>query len=341
MTLATRLTDPTRPVLLPILAVLFAVVLGAPPMAAQTLPNGSMTGTPPGTYPWNTWAPPGWDNNDTTTDIFDASVDTYGYAWVPSSDGGTFVHALGLAEESLAAEEIWSTITDLVPGNTYSVRFEQTISYGITGWTDVGGFWSVSVAGVVYDGPIMPTPDPGVAVPWTSESFDFTATASEHVLFFRARNVTDNPDINEKARLGLDGVSVTLIQVGQGNPGWNDHPGGGLPGLHGVPLVIATGNLDGVSPDTVSLTKAAENSIAALFVAPSSTPVSFKGGTLLAFPSLPPLLVPTGPLGEIPLTFTLPQGLPSGMELWIQWAIQDHAAVQGVALSNAVQGVTP
>ena len=65
------------------------------------------------------------------------------------------------------------------------------------------------------------------------------------------------------------------------------------------------------------------------------------GGTLLAFPSLPPILVPTGPLGEIPLVFTLPQGLPSGMELWIQWAVQDTAAAQGVALSHAVVGVTP
>ena len=33
----------------------------------------------------------------------------------------------------------------------------------------------------------------------------------------------------------------------------------------------------------------------------------------------------------------MPAGLPGGVELWAQWAIQDGAAPVGVALSNALR----
>jgi hypothetical protein len=38
--------------------------------------------------------------------------------------------------------------------------------------------------------------------------------------------------------------------------------------------------------------------------------------------------------------FVMPAGVPAGTELYLQWAIQDHGAVQNVALSNALKGVT-
>jgi hypothetical protein len=37
----------------------------------------------------------------------------------------------------------------------------------------------------------------------------------------------------------------------------------------------------------------------------------------------------------------MPAGVPGGTSLVLQWAIQDAAAVQGVALSNALKGLTP
>jgi len=37
----------------------------------------------------------------------------------------------------------------------------------------------------------------------------------------------------------------------------------------------------------------------------------------------------------------MPSGAPSGTELWVQWAITDAGATAGVALSNAIKGVTP
>lgn len=34
-------------------------------------------------------------------------------------------------------------------------------------------------------------------------------------------------------------------------------------------------------------------------------------------------------------------GIPAGTEIWVQWAIEDTGAIQGVALSNAIMKVTP
>ena len=76
-----------------------------------------------------------------------------------------------------------------------------------------------------------------------------------------------------------------------------------------------------------------------LGVSPLQAP--FKGGTLKPFPFFDPAILSTSPAGEIPVAFVMPLGLPAGTEVWVQWAIQDAAAIHGVALSNAIQGVTP
>jgi hypothetical protein len=53
------------------------------------------------------------------------------------------------------------------------------------------------------------------------------------------------------------------------------------------------------------------------------------------------VILPTSPGGEIPIPFVMPSGIPAGTEIWVQWAIQDAAAVKNVAPSNAVLGLTP
>ncbi|MFT7463716.1 MAG: hypothetical protein ACI9EF_002063, partial [Pseudohongiellaceae bacterium] len=49
----------------------------------------------------------------------------------------------------------------------------------------------------------------------------------------------------------------------------------------------------------------------------------------------------TSVTGEIPVPFVMPLGIPVGTEIWVQWAISDAAAISGVALSNAILGITP
>jgi molecular chaperone DnaK (HSP70) len=50
--------------------------------------------------------------------------------------------------------------------------------------------------------------------------------------------------------------------------------------------------------------------------------------------------VASGKISAVALPFVMPAGVPVGTELWTQWAIQDAAAIKGVALSNAVLGLT-
>lgn len=121
---------------------------------------------------------------------------------------------------------------------------------------------------------------------------------------------------------------------------WSDQ-GCAVPGVAGDPQLVGTGSLLAGTTVTLDLTSAAPNAAALLFLAFSSTPVPFAGGMLKPVPFLPPLPATTSVAGEIPLTFTMPANVPPGTELWVQWAIADVAAVYGIALSNAVLGVTP
>jgi len=121
---------------------------------------------------------------------------------------------------------------------------------------------------------------------------------------------------------------------------WSDQ-GSALAGVAGTPLATGTGTLAGGSANQVDLSGAAPLATAGLFVALSSTPVPFKGGTLKPFPFLPPVILTTSASGTISIPFVMPSGVPAGTDLWVQWAIQDGAALAGVALSNAIQGVTP
>jgi hypothetical protein len=122
---------------------------------------------------------------------------------------------------------------------------------------------------------------------------------------------------------------------------WID-AGASLPGASGPPLFVGSGSMAGGSLNDVALTNAAPSSIAGLFIALSSTPTPFKGGLLLPGPLIiGPQLIVTDPSGGIALQFPWPAGAPPLSELWLQWAIQDSGAIKGVALSNALVGMTP
>lgn len=49
----------------------------------------------------------------------------------------------------------------------------------------------------------------------------------------------------------------------------------------------------------------------------------------------------TSPTGTIPITYTPEECLPAGFEIFVQWGIDDDAAIFGVSLINAIVGVAP
>lgn len=135
----------------------------------------------------------------------------------------------------------------------------------------------------------------------------------------------------------IDFESLTIALEGDA---WTDE-GSALAGVSGEPLLAGTGDLSSGSVNSVALSNAAPSATAALFIALSSAPLPFKGGLLLPNPFFAPLITMTSGTGEIPLPFVMPAGAPTGTELWVQWGIQDAAAVAGVSLSNGVKGTTP
>lgn len=119
------------------------------------------------------------------------------------------------------------------------------------------------------------------------------------------------------------------------------HEGSALAGIFGDPLLVGAGDLTSGGVDEADLSLAAPNAPAALFVALSSAYLPFKGGFLRPYPFLPLTFWTTSNTGTLLIPFLMPAGIPPGYEIWIQWGIQDGAAINGVSLSNALKGLTP
>lgn len=117
--------------------------------------------------------------------------------------------------------------------------------------------------------------------------------------------------------------------------------GSGLAGIAGIPQLAGTGTLASGSAGSLTLTSAQALAPAMLFVSAASTPVPFFSGTLVPFPVVLAVPVATNGAGTISIPFTMPANVPSATSIYCQYAIQDAAAVNGVALSNALVGLTP
>jgi len=133
-----------------------------------------------------------------------------------------------------------------------------------------------------------------------------------------------------------DAVSLML---NQGPPIWTD-VGLALPGDIGTPLLIGEGPLSGDAADELRLSHANPVAAAGLFFGLAAAELPFKGGTLVPSPDV---LVPwlTDAAGTATLEFHLPAGVPPGLALYFQSWVQDAGAVQGLAASNGLKGVTP
>ncbi|HEX5010740.1 MAG TPA: integrin alpha [Planctomycetota bacterium] len=121
---------------------------------------------------------------------------------------------------------------------------------------------------------------------------------------------------------------------------WADLGGGiagssGTPTLEGKSLLVANGLfrllVDGAKP----------NAPATLVVGFAELGAAFKGGLLWPQPEvlLPGLIVGGG--GSLVISATWPAGVPSGFELLLQAWIVDASAVQGLAATNGLRGLTP
>ena len=95
------------------------------------------------------------------------------------------------------------------------------------------------------------------------------------------------------------------------------------------------------APVTVTLSKAHKNTPVVLLISSTAAMLPFKGGTLVPGPTRLPIPGKTDKKwGEWTVVADWPAVVPSGFQLFLQWAIEDEFAPQGVALSNALVATT-
>ena len=73
----------------------------------------------------------------------------------------------------------------------------------------------------------------------------------------------------------------------------------------------------------------------------SSVPVAVLGGTLFANPFDVQVFRVAGASGELSQFLTWPPGVPTGIDLYLQFLIQDFSVPDQITLSNGVMATTP
>lgn len=135
--------------------------------------------------------------------------------------------------------------------------------------------------------------------------------------------------------VSFDNVSIQPLA----GSAWSDL-GSALAGVTGDPVLSGIGDLSSGSLNRLNVSNAAPSSVAGYLVGASAISAPFKGGVLVPNPDLV-LLFNTTAQGTLGLGFIQPAGFPAGVSIYVQVGVQDAAAVAGVALSNALVGLTP
>lgn len=197
------------------------------------------------------------------------------------------------------------------------------------------------VVGVYFAGGFPPTPR---AFIWTEDSGTVELSAyltDAGITGFAPSNIANATGVSaDGTRICGWGASGSWLVELADNP-WTNL-GQALAGVAGPPTLEGVGPLTAGSATQLDLGRAAPSALAGLFVgADPNTPAAFKGGTLVPVPFVKLLFANTTAGGTLPLSFSWPAGVPSGFNVYVQWAIHDAAAPAGVSLSNALQATTP
>jgi len=117
--------------------------------------------------------------------------------------------------------------------------------------------------------------------------------------------------------------------------------GGGLAGASGVPALSGSGPLTAGSSVSVEASGVVFGAPAFLFFGLSTQDAPFFGGTLVPAPDVVFAGVQGNFSGLATIEDELPVALPPGFTFFLQLAVVDTAAVEGVSLSNALRVTAP
>jgi len=164
---------------------------------------------------------------------------------------------------------------------------------------------------------------------------------SEHLNILTAARINASGQILAGAVDNLTGDHVAVILTPPAVSAWSPL-GFGLAGASGVPSLSGSGSLVAGTSGAITLADAAPSAPAAMFLSSAVNPTPFKGGTLVTVPVALILPLATDAVGSVTVSWAAwPAGVPAGAELILQFAVADAGAVHGVALSNAIKGLTP
>lgn len=169
--------------------------------------------------------------------------------------------------------------------------------------------------------------DLGLSAPW-----HFQGRADSY-LFLTDLDGDFAPDVLQ----GRTGVDILLNRK---PTAWTNLRGG-VAGFRGVPALTPKGSLVGGEALSLTLEHAQPFATMLAWLSFSSLPTAYFGGTIHAFPPNSQFLRFADGDGTWSQSLVWPVGLPSDIELWLQFLVQDFSTVHGITLSNAVTAVTP
>ena len=118
--------------------------------------------------------------------------------------------------------------------------------------------------------------------------------------------------------------------------------GGGSPGaLFGVPELSVTSSLLAGESFSIQLVGVPPTTLTMVWLSFASTPVPAFNGVVHPFPPSQQLFFFASLFGVVNLNSTWPAGIAPGLDLFLQFFVQDASVVEGVTLSNGVKGTTP
>ncbi len=134
-------------------------------------------------------------------------------------------------------------------------------------------------------------------------------------------------------------ISSNTFRVTQ-DDWWTDLGGASL-GSNGRPTMVDKGDLSFPSTQERVLTNVPPNALMLVWIAFTSTPFDAIGGTVHAFPFSQQIFFVADPTGYSALAVPWPSGVPAGIDVYLQFVVQDLAVPAGLTLSNAAVQTTP
>lgn len=238
----------------------------------------------------------------------------------------------------------WSDPQNLsnLPDTLSNVKEPRLVAPSKTGVHDEAAFiaaWGTETN--VYDGVESPTP----------LDIMITRTFDQGATFDPVVPVSMSPAMEYESQLRvLDDVTkvgavwmsndglATDVLFGWSSP-WQEL-GFADPGALGPARLTAEGPFTAGSSNGLRLENGPTLAPFALFFSETITPTPFKGGVLLAQPTLAVLNGLTDDLGAVDLAFTWPAVAPAELSLVAHMALADPTAMEGVALSTGVKGTS-